>query len=135
MCVSLSSFSHFSSHIPGPTGYISHFSPISVFLTIFQVLPCEFLIFLICQFAHHIQGLQCVFLFFHDYQFSRHMPGPTEYIYHFSRFSVLLTIFQIIHCLCIIIHMLQFSHHNTGSRVCISRFSVFSLFLDIFQVI
>jgi hypothetical protein len=55
---------HFSSHTPGPTVYISHFShyslflaistsysvcfpfcSFSVFLAIFQVLPCEFLIF------------------------------------------------------------------------------------------
>jgi hypothetical protein len=32
---------------------VSHFASFSVFLTIFQVLPCDFLIFLICQFSCH----------------------------------------------------------------------------------
>jgi hypothetical protein len=97
-------------------GTFFYFSPFSVFLAIFQFLPCEFLIFLLGHFTHHT-------------------PGPTLCISHFSRFSVFLAIFQIIHRLCLIIQFFQFSRHNPGPRVCISHFSTFSLFPTIFQVL
>jgi hypothetical protein len=86
-----------------------------VFLTIFQVLPCEFLIFFVGQ-------------------FSCHNPGPTLFISHFLRFSVFLAIFQLIHCLCLIFHVFQFSHHNPGPTVYVSPFSCFSLFIAIILV-
>jgi hypothetical protein len=53
---------------------ISNFSRFLVFLVIFHVLPC-------------------VFLISHDFPLSRHTPGPTECISHFSRFWVFLAIF------------------------------------------
>jgi hypothetical protein len=40
-----------SHHIPVPTMCVSHFSRRSVFLAIFHVLTCEFLIFPVCQFS------------------------------------------------------------------------------------
>ena len=53
-------FTYFSvsRHNPGPTVCISYFSRFSVFLAIFQVL-------------------QCLFLIFHYFPFSRHTPCPT----------------------------------------------------------
>ena len=73
-------------HFPGPTVYVSYFPPlsvfspyprsysvcfsfctISVFLNIFQVLSCDFLIFLVSKFSPHI-------------------PGHAVYISHFSGF-------------------------------------------------
>ena len=50
----------------------SHFAVFSVFIAIFQVLPCEFLIFLVGQ-------------------FSRHIPIPTVCISHLSRFQCFLS--------------------------------------------
>ena len=63
-------FFRFSRNIPDPKVCVSHYSRFSVFLAIFQVLPCEFLIFLVCH-------------------FSRHIPVPTVCVSHFPRFPVL----------------------------------------------
>ena len=49
--------------------------PFSVFLAIFHVL-------------------ECVFLIFRDFQFSRHIPGPSVCISHFSRFLVISSFFK-----------------------------------------
>ena len=51
----------------------------SVFLTIFHVL-------------------KCVFLIFRDFQFSRHIQGPTVCISHFSRFSMISSFFKSSEC-------------------------------------
>ena len=72
---------------------------------------------------------------FHIFTVSCHIPIPTECVYHFTRFSVLIAIFQVIQCLCLIFHVFRFSRHNLGPTVCISNFSRFSLFLAIFQVL
>jgi hypothetical protein len=48
---------------------VSHFPSFSVILAIFLVLPCEFLILLVCQFY-------------------RHFPGHTVFVSHFPRLSV-----------------------------------------------
>ena len=64
-------FFNVSSHILGLTVFVSHFARFSVFLAIFQVLPCVFLIFLHCQ-----------FYFFLPYSrsFSVCVPFPTFFI-------------------------------------------------------
>jgi hypothetical protein len=134
--ISYFSFFTVSLHIPGPTVCASHFACFSVFLAIFHVLPCEFLIFLV----GHV---------------TRHIPGHRVCISHFLRFSVFLTIFLVIHFLCLIFHVFQFSCHNPGPTVyfsCLTFFSVschipvptmcfffhfahFSVFLAIFHVL
>ena len=110
------------------------FARFSVFLSVFQVLPCDFLIFLFCQFC-------------------RHNLGPTVCISCFSHFTVFLAIFHpiqcvflIVHdfqffcltpvsqCIFVIFHAFQFSCHIPGTRVCISPFPRFSVFLAIFHV-
>ena len=104
-----------------------------MFLTTFQVLPCEFLIF-------------------HVFQLSRHIPGPTMCVPHFPCFSVFsaksrsysvyfsFSTFLSISChipgqTVFVAHFppFQFSHHNPGPTVCISHYSLFSVFLAIFQ--
>jgi hypothetical protein len=77
MYFSFSTFFNVSSHILGPTVCVSHFERFSLFLAIFQVLPSEFLIFLLCQFFFFaiFPVLQCLCLIFHFFQFSRHSPG------------------------------------------------------------
>jgi hypothetical protein len=103
------SFSTFLSvfrHNTGQIVFVSHFPPLSVFLAKIQVLQCEFLIFLVCQ-------------------FSRHNPCPTVCISHFTRFSVFLTIFHLLHCVFLIYHDFQFSRHIPGPTMCNCHFQRF----------
>jgi hypothetical protein len=74
---------------------ISRFSHLTVFLAIFHLPQCVFLIFLDFKFSLLTPGpIVCishfshfsVFLIFRDFQFSRHIPGPTVGISHYSRF-------------------------------------------------
>jgi hypothetical protein len=82
----------FIRHNPGP----------AVLFLIFHVFECS-----------SPYSSQTVFGFiFHVFQFSCHILGPTMCIYHFSGFSVFLTIFQFIKCFCLICHVFQFAHHN-----------------------
>jgi hypothetical protein len=120
------------------------------------------------------QVLRCVFLIFHDFQFPRHTLGPRVWNFHFPPFSVFLHIFQVIsvcvsfymffsflaiililqcvflffqvllcfspyfisYSVCFLFSMIIiFSRHIPGSTVCISHFPPFSVFRAIFQVI
>ena len=141
------------------------------FLAIFQVRKCTFLIFHVFQcflpysrsYSVHFsfltffgvfaifQCLQCAFLIFYVFQFSQHIPGPRVCIAHFSRFSVFLTICQVIHdCVLffsflaiiqvlqwsfLIVHIFQcFSPYSSSYSVCVSfsTFFSFSFFLFLF---
>ena len=129
MYFSFFTFFSVSSHILGPTVCVSHFERFSLFLAIFQVLPSEFLIFLLCQcffFFHHIPGLivfvshfprfsvfspssrSCiVYLSFSTFlSVSCHIPGQTVFVSHFPHFSV-LAIFQFLQCALLIFHVFQ----------------------------
>ena len=137
----------FSCHIPFPTVDISHFPAISVFLDIFHVLQCVFLIFhifsylaifqvLLCVFIiSHVSifrvifhCLKCVILIFRVFQFFRHIPGPTVCIYYFSCFSIFLVIFHYKNSVILIFRDFQFSCDITGPTVSISHFSRFYWF-------
>ena len=151
---------------------LSHFSRFFNFLAIFQVRKCTFLIFHVFQcflpysrsYSVHFsfltffgvfaifQCLQCAFLIFYVFQFFQHIPGPRVCIAHFSRFSVFLTICQVIHdCVLffsflaiiqvlqwsfLIVHIFQcFSPYSSSYSVCVSFstfFSFFFLFLFLF---
>ena len=107
----------------------------SLYLAIFQVLPYEILIFLLCQ-------------------FSRHNPGPTVCVSHVPRCSVFLpysrsnivcvsfsmlfsflAILQVLQCTFIIFHVFHsFSLYSRSYHVSFS-FSFLVSFLAIFQVI
>ncbi|SFW06984.1 Uncharacterised protein [Chlamydia abortus] len=130
-----------------------NFPHFSVFLVIFHVL-------------------KCVFLIFRDFQFSRHIPGPSVCISHFSRFlvissffksssgcfsfsmifsflaifhvlqwtflnfppfSVFLAIFHVLKCVFLIFRDFQFSRHIPGPSVCISHFSRFLVISSFFK--
>ena len=134
MCASFSTFFQFSCHMPGPTLYTYNFLCFSVFLAIFQVLPCEILIFLVSQFSYPITGpTVCVSHFPHFFKFSSHIPGPKVFVSHFAHFSVFspyfrsysvsfsfssfvifLIIFQVRQCLCLIFHVFNVSRHIIG---------------------
>ena len=104
--------------LPYPRSYcvcVSHFARFSVFLPIFQVLPCEFLIFLVCQ-------------------FSRHFPGPTVCLSHFTRFSVFSLYSRSYHDLLIFL-VCHFSRHIQIPTVCDFHFARFSVFLAICNVL
>ena len=150
---------------------LSHFSRFFNFLAIFQVRKCTFLIFHVFQcflpysrsYSVHFsfltffgvfaifQCLQCAFLIFYVFQFFQHIPGPRVCIAHFSRFSVFLTICQVIHdCVLffsflaiiqvlqwsfLIVHIFQcFSPYSSSYSVCVSfsTFFSFSFFLFLF---
>ena len=81
-----------------PRVYISHFSCFSLFLAIFQVLPCEFLSFLLGNFSRHIQG-HTVFVF-HFPRFSVFSPysRSNSVCVSFSLFFNFLSIIQVLQC-------------------------------------
>jgi len=106
-----------SSHILGPTVCVSHFERFSLFLAIFQVLPSEFLIFLLCK---------C--FFFSPYSRSYSVCVP------FSTFFCFLAIIQVLHCVFLIFHIFEcFLPYSRSNSVCVS-FSTFLSFLAIVQV-
>ena len=146
-----------------PIVCLSHFSRFFNFLAIFQVRKCTFLIFHVFQcflpysrsYSVHFsfltffgvfaifQCLQCAFLIFYVFQFSQHIPGPRVCIAHFSRFSVFLTICQVIHdcvlffsflaiiqvpeCAFLIFHVFEcFSPYSRSNCFCLT-FYVFQL--------
>ena len=85
---------------------IYHFQSFSVFLAIYHVL-------------------HCVFLIFKYFQFSRHTPGPTLCISHLPHFWVFLAIFQVLQCVFLIFHVFRFSCHIPGPTVCFSQIPCF----------
>ena len=75
-------------HILGPRLWISHFPRFSVFITIFQVLQCVFLILPpFSVFLAIYQVLPCAFLIFLICHFSCHIQDPTVCVSHFSHFQ------------------------------------------------
>jgi hypothetical protein len=52
-----------------------------------------FLIFFFFNFLAIFHVIHCSFLIIHIFQFFCHIPGPTVCIFHFSSFSVFLSIF------------------------------------------
>ena len=96
VCVSFSMFSHFSSHIPGPTQNIPHFSTFSVFLTIFQVLQCVCVsFFTFVSFLAIFQALQCTFLIFHLFQCFSLYSRSYHVNFSFSSYVIFLVIFKV----------------------------------------
>jgi hypothetical protein len=126
------------------------FSKLVSFLTIFQVLQCAFLIF---------QVFQCFSPYSRSYNvcvsFSPFFSFPTVCIFHISRFSMFLTLFQYLQCVFLTLHFFQcflpyfMSYHVSFSfslfvsfltkmqvLMCVCLIlHVFSVFLAIFQVI
>ncbi|SFW06969.1 Uncharacterised protein [Chlamydia abortus] len=113
----------FSCHIPRPTVDISKFSTFSVFLAIFHVLNCIFLIFMIFSFLAIFQVLQCAFTFFTF--FSDFVIF--QVVKHFSFFTYFsdFVIFQVVKGMFLIFHDFQFSCHIPRPTVDISKFSTF----------
>ena len=98
---SLFTFFSVSCHIPGPTMWVSYF-------------PC----WIIVHFS--------LFTFF---TVSCHNPVPTVYISHFSRFSVFLTIFQVLPWEFFILPCRSdFSQYSRSHSVCFSFSSFFQCF-------
>ena len=98
-------------HNPGPTVCFSHFARCSVFLAIFQVLPCEFLIFILFHFPAIFQVLQCVFLILHIFLcFSPHSRSYSV-CSSFSTFFSFFTIIEDLQCVFFNVHVFQFFCH------------------------
>ena len=113
------------------------FFMLSVFLAIFHVLTCEFLIFLVCQFSRHIPGPTVfVYLFLHVFFFS--FLSIFQVLPWFSHFPHLLVFstYSRSYSVCFSFSMFfQVSHHFPSPTVGISHFSSFSVLLSLFQVI
>ena len=125
---------HFLCQNPGPTLFL-------IFL-LFHCYSSQSRSYSVCfsiwsffRVSHHISFLPCEFLIFLICQFSRHIPVPTVCNFHFSRFLVFLAIFQILQCAIFIFHVFQcFLPHFRLYSVCAS-FSIFFYFLAIYHVI
>jgi len=115
----------FYCHIPGPRVFESHFPRLSLFSLYSIFLQYDCLIF----------PVSSIFSPYTD---------PTVYISHFSHFSLLLVMFQVLpceflglvvghfsrhiqglQCLHLIFHVFQFSHHIPGQTVFVSHFPLF----------
>ena len=90
--VCVSHFPHFSVFSPYSRSYSVHlsFSPFSVFLAIFHVRQCMYLILLVFLFSSQNPGpTMYISFFFTLFSVSRNIPGHTWFVSHFPRFSVL----------------------------------------------
>ena len=138
----------FSHNIPGPTGCISHFSPFSVFLAIYQVIQNLRLIFHVFQNSCQNKSPTFVFLIFQD--FHCFLPHSRSYSVCFSfsmifsfllMFLVLLWafhIFNVFECFSpyfrsYSVHFSFFtffsvSHHILGPTMKVSNFPRLSVF-------
>ena len=124
-CVYFSFFMFFSvsSSIVGCTVFVSHFARFSVIFTIFQALPCEFLIFLLCQVLLDIfQVLQCLCSIFHFFQWFLPYSRSYHISFSFSSFDIFLAIFQVLKWVCIPFHVFQFFQHILVPVMWISLF-------------
>jgi hypothetical protein len=155
VCISHISRFSLSHHIPDPKVCVSHFARFSVFFSIFHVLPCEFLIFLVFQFfspyyrsynvsfslsllisvlaIFHV--LKCAFLIFHVFQcFSPYSRSCSVCVSFFTFISFLATI-QFLQCVFFVLHLFTVSRHIPGPTVCVSHLARFSVLLAIFNVL
>jgi hypothetical protein len=122
-------------------------SSFSLFLTIFQVLQCVFLILHVFQcFLPYFMPYHVSFSFssfvsylpysrsYHDFliflicQFSRYIQVPTVCVFHFALFSVFLATCNVLPCDFRIFLVCKFSRHTPYPTVCISHFPRFSVF-------
>ena len=115
----------FSLQNTGPTVCISHFPRILLFLAIFYVLQCSFLILQFFIFLAIFQLIHCLCLIFHVFQFFLFVCFLFSlFFFPLSRsYSVHFTLF----------HVFKFSCHIPAPKVWISHFPHFTVFFAIFH--
>ena len=91
--------SHFP-HLSGSTTYFTSYSVFLIyhdfsFLAYSRSFSVHFSFFTFLVFLAIFHVLHCVFLILPAFQFSRHIPGSTVCISHFRPFSVFLAIIQV----------------------------------------
>ena len=119
-----------SCHIPGRTGFVSHFSPFWVFLAIFHFLLYLFSFSMIFSFLVIFPVLECAFLIFHFFSVSCHNPGQTMFVSHFSRFSVFFPLsWSYSVFFSYFFKVFSVSHCISHPTVCVSHFPRYSVFL------
>ena len=126
-----------------------------MFLAIFQVLECVFLIFprfsvflpysrFYSVYISFSTIFQCFLPYSRSYQLIFSISELVSFLDIFQVLQCTFLIFHIFHCflpysrsysVCLIFHVFKFSGHISGPAVCISHFSRFSLFLPIFKVL
>ena len=138
---------HFSSHTTGPTVYISHFSLYSLFLAISTSYSVRFPFCSFSVFLAIFQVLPCEILIFHLFQCFSQYSRSNCFSVSFSTFFFFLTIIQLLQCVFLIIHVFNcflaysssysvsfflhvfhFSYHNPDKTVFVSYFPRFSVF-------
>jgi hypothetical protein len=132
--VCVSHFAHFSVFLPQSSSYTVCFSYLKFFTVSYLPYSMSYSVILISHtfqcfspyflsyyvsfsissfvsFLAIFQVLQpvSVCLILHVFPFPSHNPGPTVYISHLLRFSVFVSIFQVIQYLCLIFQFLPFS--------------------------
>jgi hypothetical protein len=80
-------------------------------------------------FSPYSRSYSVHFSFSKFFSVSCHIPSPKVCIYHFPRFSLFLSIFQVLMFAFLILHNFQFSYHLPGPTVSISHFPCFPCFL------
>ena len=119
-------FPWFSSHIPGPTMFVSHFPRLSVFSTYSRYYSAcvSFLSFF--RFLALLQVLVCTFFIFPVFDsFSKYFRSYN--VSHFPRYSVFLDILQFSPCE-FLIFVCQYFRHMSCPTMYIYHFLVFQCF-------
>ena len=151
-CVSFFTFqvSHYN---PGPTVYISHFSPFSVYMPYSMSYHVSISFSLLVSFLAIIQLLQCICLIFHVFTVSRHILGSKVSVSHFPSLLVfspysssdsvcfsfftffkVLAIIPVLQCTFLIFHLFQCVLPYSRSYHVIFPFALFVSFLTIIQI-
>jgi hypothetical protein len=129
-----------SRHIPGPTGFASHFQHFPFFspYSISYLVHFSFSTYL--SVSRHIAGARVCVSHFLDFQFSCHTPVPTfstfptVFMSNFSIFLVFLAIYHVLQCVFLILSDFQLSRLTPGPTVCISHFPLSWVFFAVFKV-
>jgi len=142
-------YSRVPRHISRPKVYISHFPWFLVFSPYSMSYSVHFPFFTFFSDFVIIQFVKLMFLILRDFQFSCHIPGPTVCISHFSRYSMILSlfksssvcfsfsmifsflaIFHVLQCALLIFHVFKWFRHFSSRQVDVSNFPRFSVFLQ-----
>ena len=109
---------------------VSHFPLYSGFLTIFQLLLCEFLIFFVFPVFHYIPGpIMCISHFSPFFRFSPHISRLKVCVSHFALFLLFSPYSRSYRVHFSFNMFLSVSRHIQGPTVCVSHFTCFQCFV------
>ena len=129
MYFSFFTFFSVSRHIPDQTGFVSHFSRFSVFMSFFMSYNVNFSFSTFFSSLAIIQVYCVYFSFFMFFSVSSSILGRTVFVSHFARFSVFFAIFQVLPCEFLIFFLCHFffSPYSRSYSVCVPFSTFFSV--------